>query len=363
MLGAGLAEALEAVHAAGLIHRDLKPTNVLLAEDGPRVIDFGIARALDATALTGTGSTIGTPKYMAPEQFDPTATLTPAADVFSWGVVLSYAAGVLPFGDGAATAVAVRIMSLPADLTGLPAPLHDLVAASLAKDPGDRPRPGELLDALADDTSSVGWLPPPVHALLSEHTVTATAGPEPAPTLPRTTDQPPPDDVPTDRVHQPSTRTITPQRAAPTMIGPPSDPPARRPPRRLLVLLAAALLGIIAVIAAFALRAPGAQSAALAGAWQGTDTDGSSIGLTITALDGTGAASVELTDSSARVCGGQPIRETSHAARLVGTTLEVTWAVRCPGASARLDAATEAYSYDAATDTLTDRLGVIYRRV
>ncbi|MFC7733214.1 serine/threonine-protein kinase [Actinomadura keratinilytica] len=107
-LGAGLAEALEAVHAAGLVHRDLKPSNILLADDGPRVIDFGIARALDATALTRPGAVSGTPGYLAPERLNDEPA-GPPADVFALGVVLCHAAGVRP----SATAPSRRCCTAP----------------------------------------------------------------------------------------------------------------------------------------------------------------------------------------------------------------------------------------------------------
>jgi outer membrane protein assembly factor BamB len=144
-LAAGLAEALQAVHARGLIHRDLKPTNVLLAADGPRVIDFGIARAADATSLTATGYVFGTPGYVAPEQIAGRQA-TPASDVFALGSVLCYAAtGGTPFGDGEPATVLHRVVHAQPALEALPGALRGLVARCLAKDPADRPTLAQVL--------------------------------------------------------------------------------------------------------------------------------------------------------------------------------------------------------------------------
>jgi hypothetical protein len=138
-LAAGLTEALQAVHACGLVHRDLKPANVLLATDGPRVIDFGISRALDGTSLTAAGMVVGTPGYMSPEQAEGASAGVPS-DVFSLGCVLAYAAtGNAPFGDGSAASVLYRVVMRPPDLTGVPARLREVVTACLAKNPAERP--------------------------------------------------------------------------------------------------------------------------------------------------------------------------------------------------------------------------------
>ncbi|WP_143675967.1 serine/threonine-protein kinase, partial [Streptomyces milbemycinicus] len=136
-LGAGLAEALVAVHALGLVHRDVKPSNVLLALDGPRLIDFGIARATQGTvSLTSTGASIGSPGYMAPEQILGKG-VDGAADVFSLGAVLAYAAtGEPPFLGDSSAALLYKVVHEEARLgRGLTGELRDLVAACLAKDP------------------------------------------------------------------------------------------------------------------------------------------------------------------------------------------------------------------------------------
>ncbi|MFJ5026167.1 serine/threonine-protein kinase [Streptomyces goshikiensis] len=145
LLVAGVAEALQVIHGAGIVHRDLKPSNVLLAGDGPRVIDFGIARAADATALTGSGVTIGTPTFMAPEQAAG-GTVTPATDTFALGQVAAYAATGLPaFGEGTSHGVLYRIVHEQPDLTRLQPEIQELVARCLAKDPAARPSVDEVL--------------------------------------------------------------------------------------------------------------------------------------------------------------------------------------------------------------------------
>ncbi|MFC5749025.1 protein kinase domain-containing protein [Actinomadura rugatobispora] len=146
-LAAGLAEALASVHAAGLVHRDLKPSNVLLAGDGPRIIDFGIARAADATTLTATGVLVGSAGYMSPEQATGGET-GPPGDVFALGAVLVFAAtGRGPFGTGPAPALLHRVVHRSPDLAGVPGELREVIAACLDKDPRRRPLPAELIDA------------------------------------------------------------------------------------------------------------------------------------------------------------------------------------------------------------------------
>jgi peptide/nickel transport system substrate-binding protein len=154
-LAAGLAEALAEVHAVGLIHRDLKPSNVLLAADGPRVIDFGISRALDATGLTGTGMVVGTPSFMSPEQATG-APVGPSSDVFSLGGVLAFAAtGAGPFGEGSLAALVYRVVHGEPALDRLPGPLAAMIRHCLAKRPEDRPTPAELMELTTTGSAPV----------------------------------------------------------------------------------------------------------------------------------------------------------------------------------------------------------------
>ena len=168
VLGAGLAEGLAVIHGCDVVHRDLKPGNVILAADGPRVIDFGIARALDATSHTVSGIVIGTPAFMSPEQVR-SGEVGPASDVFSLGAVLVFAAtGRGPFGIGQGHAIMYRIVNDEPDLTGLPRGLVDLVGACLAKTPQNRPSLTDLLDRLAAPADgATRWLPPEVTAIIT----------------------------------------------------------------------------------------------------------------------------------------------------------------------------------------------------
>ncbi|MER5884123.1 PQQ-binding-like beta-propeller repeat protein [Streptomyces sp. NPDC001941] len=169
-LGAALVEALVAIHAAQLIHRDLKPANVLLAQDGPRVIDFGISRLSEHTGLTLTGTTIGSPGYMAPEQIQGLA-VTPGCDVFSLGSVLAFSAtGTGPFGEASVPALLYRVVNEDPDLTAVPAGLRDVIAGCLAKRPEERPPLPELMAALSGGRApgellAPGWLPEPWQAV------------------------------------------------------------------------------------------------------------------------------------------------------------------------------------------------------
>ncbi|WP_378285870.1 serine/threonine-protein kinase [Actinomadura rugatobispora] len=147
-LAAGLAEALSSIHAAGVVHRDLKPSNVLLAGDGPRVIDFGIARPADESALTATGVFVGSAGYMAPELVLGTE-IGPAGDVFSLGAVLAFAAtGQGPFGTGPAPVLLHRVVHEAPDLAAVPTEvLRALIAACLDKDARRRPLPRDVAAA------------------------------------------------------------------------------------------------------------------------------------------------------------------------------------------------------------------------
>ncbi|GLW72346.1 hypothetical protein Kpho02_46450 [Kitasatospora phosalacinea] len=176
-LGVGLAQALSAIHAAGLVHRDLKPSNVLLAADGPRVIDFGIARALDGDRMTSTGVVVGSPGFMSPEQAAGRR-LGPAGDVFSLGSVLVYAAtGHGPFdhaedgGSPSAASLLYRVVHDEPDLSGLPEQLRPAVAACLAKDPDARPTPAELGALLGEPVAPArsGWLPVALASDIATH--------------------------------------------------------------------------------------------------------------------------------------------------------------------------------------------------
>ena len=207
-LGIRLAEALGAVHRAGLVHRDLKPGNVLIAHDGPRLIDFGIARAPQDRALTVTGMVVGTPGYLSPEQADGRAGdgIGSASDVFSLGCVLAFAAtGRAPFGGGAVDALLYRAVHAPADLDGVPAVLRETLAGCLDKDPDRRPRADEVARRLTSDPVAGGdeapgstrhddqvpdWLPEPVGVLIAERSAAVLALPDVEQTLPPT-DSPP----------------------------------------------------------------------------------------------------------------------------------------------------------------------------
>ncbi|MER5554768.1 protein kinase [Streptomyces sp. NPDC002793] len=222
LLIAGMAEALHVIHGAGIVHRDLKPSNVLLAADGPRVIDFGIAYAADATSLTGSGVTIGTPSFMAPEQAAGHR-VTPATDIFALGQVAAYAAtGTPAFGEGTSHGVLYRIVHEEPDLTGVPDRLTELVTRCLTKDPAGRPSIAEIIELCRTANAETvlrrpeDWLPAPVAA---DITVRAAA---PAPV--RT--PPPQQAVPAAPVHPSPQAPATP----PPGFGPPQSHPSQQSP-------------------------------------------------------------------------------------------------------------------------------------
>ncbi|MEU8245234.1 protein kinase [Nonomuraea sp. NPDC048916] len=198
----GVAAALAAIHVAGLVHRDLKPANVILSLSGPRVIDFGIARALDReTGFTMSGELLGSPGWWAPEQVRGQA-VSPAADIFAWGCLIAYAGnGRHPFGRGDPITMATRVLHTPPDLGALPAPLNELVRRATSMEPGPRPSAQDLLIALvggsapapaaADPPTLVAtellneWEPP--QNVVDEPDITATfATPPPSDAMART---------------------------------------------------------------------------------------------------------------------------------------------------------------------------------
>ncbi|MGW8379402.1 protein kinase domain-containing protein [Actinacidiphila sp. SB3-2] len=185
-LTAGLAEALQFVHGAGIVHRDLKPSNVLLTAEGPRLIDFGIARAADATSVTGTGAMVGTPSFMAPEQAVG-ADVHAEADIFALGQLAAFAAGGFPaFGEGSSPGVLYRIVHEEPDLTALPPALHPVVSRCLSKDPAHRPPLAQIIEMCGaaspgpamPSPQHTSWLPERVTRTMARHTPPAPgAGP------------------------------------------------------------------------------------------------------------------------------------------------------------------------------------------
>ncbi|MGW3459104.1 protein kinase domain-containing protein [Streptomyces olivaceoviridis] len=175
ILAAALGEALAAIHAKGLVHRDLKPSNILLGPDGPRVIDFGIVRALEATALTRTGAVVGSVGYVSPEQIRNGGQVGPPSDVFSLGAVLAYAAaGREPFGEGQDSVVLLRILTRDFDLSGVPEDVRPLVTACLREDPLERPEPAEVV-------ASAGFAPDTLRAAVRPGWYGPASRPRPAP--------------------------------------------------------------------------------------------------------------------------------------------------------------------------------------
>ncbi|MFE5581275.1 protein kinase [Kitasatospora sp. NPDC056531] len=259
-----VARALDSMHAAGIIHRDLKPGNVLLGADGPWVIDFGIARAVDGTRLTQSGGFIGTPQFMSPEHGTGDE-LTPATDVFSLGLIAAVAAtGRHPYGSGGALTMATQIANTalrPPDLSGYPDGLRPLLERALAADPAVRPTPGELAE-LCEQASGpasrdlAGWLPTSLAEAVAErhHRMERLlAGPEPqapggAQDVPRRT----PTYVPTQVSGNVDNPYGDPVHGAPTQVAGASAPTAAGPAtlaRRRRPLLAVAVVAVLAAAA------------------------------------------------------------------------------------------------------------------
>ncbi|MEU8341368.1 protein kinase [Spirillospora sp. NPDC048832] len=235
-LAVATATALAAIHEAGVVHRDFKPSNVLLGPDGPRVIDFGIARNVESP-LTMTSSIIGTPAYMAPEQFagDPAG---PPADVFAWGSVIAYAAtGRPPFGADSFPAIMHRVLQGEPDLGDLPEPLRGTVAACLVKDPARRPSMRDvlmrLLGAQAADMGAAAGGNAPLEETAVDPPRPEPVTPPPAPPAP--SGAPAPSGTPGSPAQPaPSARPVPP--AAPLTV---RDRPRQKPKRRPVVLMAA----------------------------------------------------------------------------------------------------------------------------
>ena len=259
-LATGLAEALTAIHAAGIVHRDLKPSNVLLTTGGPKVIDFGIAQVLEATAVTKAGFTVGSAGFMAPEQIMGRA--ASAADLFSWAVTIAYAAsGRSPFGTGTTEAILYRILHDTPDLAGVPGSLLPQITAALAKEPQARPTAPELLSQLTRPAvqPSAGY-DNPTQTILAQTWLTPASRPQVPATPPQVPATPP--QVPAT---PPQARATPPQaRATPSFV--PAVPPQardappevqrsgpRRPVLFAIVLAVAILVGAGGAALAFAL--------------------------------------------------------------------------------------------------------------
>ncbi|WP_240796377.1 serine/threonine-protein kinase [Streptomyces sp. RFCAC02] len=305
LLANGLVHALRAIHGAGLVHRDLKPSNVLLTIDGPRVIDFGIARALDTMSggVTRTGATVGSPGFMSPEQVRG-GTLTPASDVFCLGSLLAYAAtGRTPFGalDSGVHILMFRIAEEEPRFEGLPEPLRHIIGLCLAKQPERRPSLDELESLTAPDDGDEPWLPAPLIAQLGRHAVElldsegpdsgtgheAVRDPNPTPpSRPAGTEAPfTPRQVPSPYAH-PSpayvtsaplsgvTGTFGPTGSAPYSVAPRAGGGSRRWNGRRTALALGAAVAAVAVVAGIAIAANGSGAGGevaeeYVGVWQG----------------------------------------------------------------------------------------------
>ena len=327
-LAAGLVEALQAVHSAGLVHRDLKPANVLLALDGPRVIDFGISRALEKTMVTTTGMVVGTPSYMSPEQAQG-ARVGPPSDVFSLGCVIVFAAtGRGPFGGGPQASMLYRVVHAEPALDQVPGGLRELAAACLAKAPAARPPLAALVEATAagrapdeGDALATFW-PVPVTGLIRSHQArlttemrerTAAPHREPGTTEPQTTEP-----------HAPSETAL--RTAAAGAAIEEHDPPGPTP-RPTVLATAPAGDGLPAGPVPVAGTAPTARLPPDAGpampadritagaAERGVTRRWALIGLAVVAGAGLAGTAWELTRGGSPQAGGQPGRSPGPASR------------------------------------------------
>ncbi|MGK5532051.1 protein kinase domain-containing protein [Streptomyces sp. URMC 129] len=240
ILANGLVRALKDIHAAGLVHRDLKPSNVMITIDGPRVIDFGIARALEGSGdgLTRTGAAVGSPGFMSPEQCRGEV-LTAASDIFCLGSVLTFAAtGRTPFGDAntAMTALMLRIVQGQQDLTEVPEGLRPLIERCLAQHPADRPSLDELLELTASpEDDEEPWLPGALIAKLGRHAVELLDSEDPLQAPPIPLGKPAPAMPAVAPTPLPPTAIPTPPPPAaapptPTQLSVPGTPPPSPPP-------------------------------------------------------------------------------------------------------------------------------------
>ena len=235
-LAAGLAEGLSAIHAAGVVHRDLKPSNVLLADDGPRLIDFGISRSMETSALTQTGTVVGSPGFMSPEQTQGRE-VGPPSDIFSLGALLTFAAtGEGPFGQGSTVALLYRVVTSQPNTAALPGGIRLLAEHCLAKDPRQRPTAAQLLAGLSQP-GPVAY-PPPTPAYPATELAAGPAGPR----------DNAPERVPT--VSRPELRFDRPAASPVPPWDSPAAAPARRPPGRRGWLIAAAAVAVLASVGA-----------------------------------------------------------------------------------------------------------------